>query len=118
LPWAWHNRQYDLVGYGAWWLLIAILKTARYFREGVPFNLSWWGFIFPLGVYSLATLALARATHLGVFSVAGSILVVCLAALWLTVAVLPVDGAWHGDLFRHVASARGCVSNRFESEAG
>jgi tellurite resistance protein TehA-like permease len=25
------------------------------------FNLGWWGFIFQLGIYSLATLALARA---------------------------------------------------------
>ena len=95
-----------LWGYGGWWLLLAILKTARYFREGMPFNLGWWGFIFPLGVYSLATLALERATHLAFFSVAGSILVVCLAALWLTVAVLTVDGAWHGDLLRRVAPTR------------
>jgi tellurite resistance protein TehA-like permease len=43
------------------WLLLAILKTARYFREGMRFNLGWWGFIFQLGIYSLATLALARA---------------------------------------------------------
>jgi hypothetical protein len=49
-----------LWGYGAWWLLLAVLKSARYFRHGIPFNLGWWGFIFPLGVYSLATLALAR----------------------------------------------------------
>jgi C4-dicarboxylate transporter/malic acid transport protein len=95
-----------LWGYGGWWLLLAILKTARYFREGMPFNLGWWGFIFPLGVYSLATLALERATHLAFFSVAGSILVVCLAALWLTVAVLTVDGAWHGDILRRVAPTR------------
>jgi tellurite resistance protein TehA-like permease len=94
-----------LWGNGVWWLLLAILKTARYFREGMPFNLGWWGFIFPLGVYSLATLALERATHLAVFSVAGSILVMCLVALWLTVAVLTVDGAWHGHLFRRVATA-------------
>ena len=88
-----------LWGYGAWWLLLAILKTTRYFREGMPFNLGWWGFIFPLGVYSLATLALAHATHLAFFSVVGSILVICLAALWLMVAALTVDGVWHGDLF-------------------
>jgi C4-dicarboxylate transporter/malic acid transport protein len=77
-----------LWGYGVWWLLLAILKTARYFREGMTFDLGWWGFIFPLGVYSLATLALAHATHLAVFSVAGSILVMCLVALWLTVAAV------------------------------
>jgi tellurite resistance protein TehA-like permease len=51
-----------LWGYGVWWLLLAILKTAWYLRNGMPFNLGCWGVTFPLGVYSLATLALARAT--------------------------------------------------------
>jgi tellurite resistance protein TehA-like permease len=88
-----------LWGYGLWWLLLAILKTARYIRGGMPFNLGWWGFVFPLGVYALATLVLARATHLVFFAAVGSILVVCLAALWLMVAVLTIDGAWSGRLF-------------------
>ena len=49
-----------LWGYGVWWLSLAILKTVRYLRQGLPFNLGWWGFTFPLAVYTLATLALAR----------------------------------------------------------
>jgi C4-dicarboxylate transporter/malic acid transport protein len=94
-----------LWSYGAWWLLLAIVKTVRYFRKGMPFNLGWWGFIFPLGIYSLATRALARVTHLAFFSVVGSILVICLAALWFIVAVLTVDAAWHEYSFRRAASA-------------
>jgi tellurite resistance protein TehA-like permease len=84
----------------------------------MTFNLGWWGFIFPLGVYSLATLALERATHLAVFSAAGSILVVCLAALWLTVAVLTVDGARHGIFFVASHLHPGFVSSSFESDPG
>ena len=38
-----------LWGYGLWWLLLAALTTLRYLREGIPFNIGWWGFIFPLG---------------------------------------------------------------------
>jgi tellurite resistance protein TehA-like permease len=59
----------------------------------MPLNLGWWGFIFPLGVDALATLALARATHLVFLAAFGSMLVVCLAALWLLVALLTIDGA-------------------------
>ena len=88
-----------LWGYGAWWLLLAVLKTAWYLRNGMPFNLGCWGFTFPLGVYSLATLALAHATRLSFFSVLGGILVVCLAVLWLIVAVLTIVGAWDGVFF-------------------
>jgi tellurite resistance protein TehA-like permease len=88
-----------LWGYGAWWLLLAALKTAWYLRDGIPFNLGCWGFTFPLGVYSLATLALAHATGFSFFSVVGGVLVVCLTALWLIVAVLTIVGAWDGRLF-------------------
>jgi C4-dicarboxylate transporter/malic acid transport protein len=88
-----------LWGYGLWWILLAMLKTAHYARSGMPFNLGWWGFTFPLGVYALATLALAHTTHVTFFLVAGAILVVCLALLWLTVAARTLHGAWHGYLF-------------------
>jgi tellurite resistance protein TehA-like permease len=64
----------------------------------MPFNLGCWGFTFPLGVYSLATLALARATGLSFFSVVGVILVACLAALWLIVAMLTIVSACDGHL--------------------
>ena len=60
-----------LWGYGVWWLSLAVLKTVRYLREGLPFNLGWWGFTFPLAVYTLATLALARVTGLGLFGFSG-----------------------------------------------
>jgi C4-dicarboxylate transporter/malic acid transport protein len=100
-----------LWGYGAWWLPLAILKTGRYLREGLPFNLGCWGFTFPLGVYCLATLAPARATGLAFFSVIGSILVACLAALWFIVAVLTVVGAWDGHLLVAPSSPRGRAVN-------
>ncbi|WP_425510750.1 hypothetical protein [Xanthomonas cassavae] len=47
----------------------------------MPFNLGWWGFTFPLGVYALASLKLGTALHLAFFDVAGTALVVALAAL-------------------------------------
>jgi C4-dicarboxylate transporter/malic acid transport protein len=88
-----------LWGYGVWWLLLAVMKTAHYMRGGMPFNLGWWGFTFPLGVYTLATLTLARITHLSFFSVTGGLLVICLAVFWAIVATRTVLGAVKGDLF-------------------
>lgn len=88
-----------LWGFGLWWMLMAVLITLRYLRAGIPFNLGWWGFTFPLGVYSLATLKLASTLHLVFFSVFGCVLVSLLIVMWLIVAKRTVQGAWRGELF-------------------
>ena len=88
-----------LWGFGVWWLSMAVLITVRYFRSGIPFNLGWWGFTFPLGVYSLATLRLGDLLHLSFFDVAGCVLVVMLALMWLIVGARTVKGAYRGELF-------------------
>lgn len=88
-----------LWGFGLWWMLVALLITVRYLRAGIPFNLGWWGFTFPLGVYSLATLKLAGPLNLMFFSAFGCVLVALLALLWLIVANRTVQGAWRGELF-------------------
>ncbi|MFY0731317.1 TDT family transporter [Pseudomonas sp. NFX15] len=88
-----------LWGFGLWWMLMALLITGRYLRAGIPFNLGWWGFTFPLGVYSLATLKLASTLNLTFFSVFGCALVALLAVMWLIVGKRTVLGAWRGELF-------------------
>jgi len=88
-----------LWGFGLWWMLMAVLITVRYLREGIPFNLGWWGFTFPLGVYSLATLKLATTLSLTFFSVFGCVLVALLAVMWMIVGKRTVLGAWRGELF-------------------
>lgn len=106
-----------LWGYGVWWLALAVLKTIRYIREGLPFNLGWWGFTFPLGVFSLATLALARVTQLEFFTTLGACLVVCLALFWAIVAVRTMSGARHGHLFVAPCLQDGNAIARFEADA-
>ncbi|WP_297835375.1 TDT family transporter [Pseudomonas sp.] len=88
-----------LWGFGLWWMLIAVLITVRYLRTGIPFNLGWWGFTFPLGVYALATLKLATRLDLAFFSVVGTLLVICLTILWAVVMTRTVRGAYKGELF-------------------
>lgn len=88
-----------LWGFGLWWMLMALLITHRYFRAGIPFNLGWWGFTFPLGVYALTTLHLGKVLHLGFFEVVGCVLVIMLTLMWLIVGARTVKGAWRGELF-------------------
>ncbi|UUW71291.1 C4-dicarboxylate ABC transporter [Pseudomonas oryzihabitans] len=88
-----------LWGLGLWWLALAVLVTQRQAREGMPFNLSWWGFTFPLGVYALTTLRLGEALAAPFFTGLGTVLVVLLALLWTLVASRTLAGAYQGSLF-------------------
>ena len=88
-----------LWGFGLWWLLLATLITIRYWRAGVPFNLGWWGYTFPLGVYTVATFRLGTTLNLVFFDVAGTVLTIALGAMWLLVGAKTVAGAWRGNLF-------------------
>jgi C4-dicarboxylate transporter/malic acid transport protein len=86
-------------GVGLWWLLLAIFITIRYFRAGIPFNLGWWGYTFPLGVYTVATLKLGVLLKVDAFSMFGTLLVIVLALMWMLVAARTIDGGWKGHLF-------------------
>jgi C4-dicarboxylate transporter/malic acid transport protein len=88
-----------LWGYGTWWLVMAASITLTYLRDGLPFNMGWWGFTFPLGVYTLATLNLATQTGMGFFSIMGGILVVALVGFWVTVSIRTLAGGYRGHLF-------------------
>jgi len=88
-----------LWAYGLWWLAMAVLFTARYLRGGLPFNIGWWGYTFPLGVFAVATLKLGGQLPIPALAVAGEALVASLAAVWLVVAARTAAGAWRGELF-------------------
>ncbi|MDO6415175.1 TDT family transporter [Sphingomonas sp. BIUV-7] len=88
-----------LWGFGLWWLALAMLITLRYWRVGIPFNLGWWAYIFPLGVYAIATFRLGTALHLAFFGIVGAGMTIALAAMWLLVGAKTLAGGWTGHLF-------------------
>ncbi|TRX72969.1 TDT family transporter [Pseudomonas mangiferae] len=96
-----------LWGAGFWWLAIASLFTMRYIRQRMVFNLGWWGFTFPLGAFTLATLELHRLTGLAAFAWLGGFLGLQLAAVWTLVMSRTLRGIWHGELFRAPCLAEG-----------
>jgi C4-dicarboxylate transporter/malic acid transport protein len=88
-----------LWGFGLWWLALAMLITWRYRRAGIPFNLGWWGYTFPLGVYTVATFRLGTTFDLAFFGIVGTVLTLALAMMWVVVAAKTLAGAWKGHLF-------------------
>lgn len=89
-----------LWGAGLWWLVIASLFTRHYIRDNMPFNLGWWGFTFPLGVFTLATFELQALTGLAGFALIGVVLTVQLSAVWALVLSRTLAGVWRGELFQ------------------
>ncbi|HML82283.1 MULTISPECIES: TDT family transporter [Thiomonas] len=87
-----------LWGLGLWWLVTAIALTAIQVRRGLPFNLGWWGFTFPVGVYTAASLTLGLRTGMAFFTAFAATLIVALVAAWAVVAVRSAHGLWHGHL--------------------
>ena len=87
-----------LLGFGLWWLGIAVLTTLKHLRD-LPFNLGWWAMTFPLGVFSLAVINLAAQTQLHSIALCSSVLALLLCALWLMVMTKTLQGFYRGTLF-------------------
>lgn len=88
-----------LLGFGLWWLGIAVLTTLHHAKQDLPFNLGWWGLTFPLGVYTLAILTLAQQLNLAFLYAVGYAFAAILMLLWSLVATKTAYGFYQGHLF-------------------
>ncbi len=88
-----------LLGFGLWWLGIAVLTTLHHAKQDLPFNLGWWGLTFPLGVYTLAILTLSQQLNLAFLYAVGYAFAAILMLLWSLVATKTAHGFYQGHLF-------------------
>lgn len=86
-----------LWGFGLVWLVFALATI--YTSRPIPFNMGWWGFTFPLGVYATSTIQLGIEMPSKVFRILGTIFGVAVILLWFVVATGTARGAWTGRLF-------------------
>ena len=85
-------------GFGLVWLAFAIAAICTCGRP-IPFNMGWWGFTFPLGVFAISTITFGVEMSSMFFKVLGTIFSVAVMVLWVIVAVSTAKGAWAGTLF-------------------
>ncbi|CAG8267591.1 unnamed protein product [Penicillium salamii] len=83
--------------FGLIWLVFALATILLKFP--FPFNMGWWGFTFPLGVYAANTMELGIQMDLMFFKVFGTILSAAVLLLWILVTSRTALGAWRGTLF-------------------
>ncbi|EME89765.1 uncharacterized protein MYCFIDRAFT_118781, partial [Pseudocercospora fijiensis CIRAD86] len=84
-------------GFGLVWLTFAVATITRCKR--FPFNMGWWGFTFPLGVYTVCTTTLGAEMPSSFFRIFGTALSVAVALLWILVSIGTIWRAWTGALF-------------------
>ncbi|KAK7956122.1 uncharacterized protein PG986_005344 [Apiospora aurea] len=84
-------------GIGLVWLAYAVISIAT--TRSFPFNMGWWGFTFPLGVWVACTTELGSVLHSTFFSVTAMIGSGCVFLLWLVVAACTTKQAISGEIF-------------------
>lgn len=84
-------------GFGLIWLTFAAATIVH--SKRFPFNMGWWGFTFPLGVYTVATTTLGKELPSAFFRILGTIFSLVVTLLWIVVAIGTLIRAWTGDIF-------------------
>lgn len=91
-----------LVGFFLWgaalgWLGFAVISIMT--TKSFPFNMGWWGFVFPLGVFTGSTGLLATELSSTFFKVITMIFSASVFCLWILVAVKTTIMVWQGNMF-------------------
>ena len=90
-----------LWGFGAWWIIAAALLLVHYLRRGpLPYGIGWWGFTFPLGAFTVSTLALAATWNLSALQWTGAGLFLVLVVFWLVVVGRTLAALARGEFTR------------------
>lgn len=88
-----------LWGLGFFWLLIAVLTLSDLaLVSDLRFNLGWWGFTFPLGVFCTATIQLGTELDSGALKILATVLAGTEVALWVFVASRTAWKAFKGQM--------------------
>lgn len=88
-----------ILGFALFWMTLCLILTIRTARDNLPFSLTWWSFIFPVGTLVTGTSALAVRTELDALTLLATGMYVTLAATWTLVAVRTALACRRGELF-------------------
>lgn len=84
-------------GFGLVWLTFA--AATIFHSKRFPFNMGWWGFTFPLGVFTVSTTTLGEELPSAFYNILGTIFSLTVTCLWVVVATGTVARAWTGEIF-------------------
>jgi tellurite resistance protein TehA-like permease len=86
-------------GLGLWWLVHGMACVIiRMLSTRLQFNMGFWGFIFPLGVFIAGTISLGETLSSAFFSYLSIAFLVLLVLLYGAVAIYTAMGAYNHTL--------------------
>ncbi len=81
-------------GLGLVWLVLAVSSLVDlWLVSKLTFNLGWWGFTFPLGVFATAAIKFGSVLDSGAFRVMGTILALVEVVLWMFISAMTLRKA-------------------------
>ncbi|KAH6719485.1 sulfite efflux pump SSU1 [Leptodontidium sp. MPI-SDFR-AT-0119] len=84
-------------GFSIVWFFVAVVMIAT--SGGFPFNMGWWGFIFPVGVFTLLTISIGEELESQFFKILSCVLTGTCVVMWLVVAAGTAQRSWTGKMF-------------------
>ncbi len=88
------------LGAAFWWLILASALIVRNIvRRSLPFALSWWAFVFPIGALTVLSLTLSSRLNLILLPYVATALCTVLCGMWCVAAVGTVRAVLKGQLF-------------------
>lgn len=92
-----------LWGVGIWWIVISGMHSLFHLSkrgDGIPFNLGWWSYVFPIGSFTSGTYALGQLVPYSFFVDAGFVQLIILWACFTVVCIRTASGVANGTLLK------------------
>ncbi|WAH42684.1 C4-dicarboxylate ABC transporter [Alicyclobacillus fastidiosus] len=106
-----------LWGVGIWWIVIAAMHTMFHLRKrgnGIPFNMGWWSYVFPIGSFTSGTYALGHLLRYDFFVIAGFVQLLILWGCFAIVLARTIGGVLDGSLIQWKEPAGAFLQNEHE----
>ncbi|ORY16795.1 voltage-dependent anion channel [Clohesyomyces aquaticus] len=104
-----------LWGFALVWFIVAIIMIVTAFP--FPFNMGWWGFVFPVGVFTLLTISIGEEFEFKFFKILSCVLTGACVLMWLIIAARTVKRAASGKMFFAPCLGTDLFLKRDESDA-
>lgn len=88
-------------GFSIWWFLMAVIMLLeKIIKNDLPFALSWWAFVFPIGALAVSTGVINKILPNIIFPIILQILIVIFLLIWLMTLVNTLLGIKNRKLFK------------------